>query len=220
MMEVPIPYSWPSSCPKQQAADDDPDDSDDCLLSHEALQAWVAALSCELEMVLGRCIHRTWLHSSIQTAAAAAACFAGEKGHLAIPADSLLLLPAQLPYEMLGPCVLAAVDNAARQQQDQQQLGLQLCGIDLQEPVCGPLLTCFQAYPTLQRLGLRELNVDSHAAGTLANMWRSHHTGRSNSSSVSGLKVLSLQAVFMCQLAWQRVAQGIMGGACQLQTLR
>lgn len=95
-------------------------------------------------------------------------------------------------------------------------MGLQLCGIDLQEPVCGPLLTCFQAYPTLQQLGLRELNVDSHAAGTLANMWQSHHTG----SSVSGLKVLSLQAVFMCQLAWARVAQGIMAGSCQLQTLR
>lgn len=121
---------------------------------------------------------------------------------------------------MLGPCILAAVDNAVAQQQGQQQLELQLCSIDLQEPVCGPLLTCFQAYPTLQRLGLRELNVDSHAAGTLANMWRPHHTGHSSSSSASGLKVLSLQAVFMCQLAWQGVAQGIMGGGCQLQTLR
>jgi uncharacterized protein YijF (DUF1287 family) len=148
--------------------------------------------------------------------------FPGENGQLVIPADSLLLLPAQLPYEMLGPCILAAVDTAvaAAQQQDQQQLGLQLCGIDLQEPVCGPLLTCFQAYPTLQQLSLRELNIDSHAAATLANLWQPQHAGHSSSSSVSGLKVLSMQAVFMCQMAWQRVAQGIMAGVCQLQTLR
>lgn len=45
MMEVPITYSWPSSRPKQQATDN-PDDSDD--LQHQALEAWVAALSCEL----------------------------------------------------------------------------------------------------------------------------------------------------------------------------
>lgn len=121
MMEAPITYSWPSRRPKQQATDDDPDyrlrySDDSELLSHQALQAWVAALSCELGMLLGGyCFHpASWLQSSSQRAAAA--CFAGEKGQLAISADSLLLLPAQLPYEMLGPCMLAAVDTSVAAQ--------------------------------------------------------------------------------------------------------
>lgn len=173
----------------------------------------------------------------------------GQDGHLIIPADSLLLLPAQLPYELLGPCILAAVDTAVatssvQRQQDRRtsqhasasqpqqsgplqngqqhgQLCLQLNGIDLQEPICGPLTTCVQAYHALQQLHLQELNVDAHAAAAFASIVQhtccpSQHT---SSSTGSGLQGLSLRAVFLCQLAWQSLAKGISAG-CQLQTLR
>lgn len=186
----------------------------------------------------------------------------GEDGQLTIPADSLQLLPAKLSYELLGPCILAAVDHAVAattpaqhqhsslrdsrsssctpqhapcnhqqpdilppEQQQQERLGIHMYGIDLQEPVAGPLQTCYQAYPLLQQLSLQELNVDAHAAAALACMVQeatcmSQHTDCSSSNGrAAGLRALSLTAVFMCQMAWQSIAKGIAAG-CQLQTLR
>jgi hypothetical protein len=83
------------------------------------------------------------------------------------------------------------------------------------------LTTCVQAYPSVQQLDLQELNVDAHAAAALASLVQhtcctSQHTGR---SSESGLQSISLRAVFMCQLAWQSLAEGI-SARCQLRTLR
>jgi hypothetical protein len=162
-------------------------------------------------------------------------------GQLSVTSDSMQLLPAHLPYELLGPCILAAVDRCAAatstqrtnqtaqhipaQQPNgsapaqlvQQQIGLQLYGIDLQEPVAGPLTTCFQAYPALQQLLLQELNVDTQAAAALAqHICCSPH----RASSSSSLQQLHLRAVFMGQLAWQALAGGLGHASCQLQTLR
>lgn len=167
-----------------------------------------------------------------------------------MPYDSLQLLPARLPYELLGPCILAAVDSlaaaarpahkhtdtqadnkssgasqaAAHEQllhaqptcQQQQQVALQLYGIDLQEPITGPLVTCFQAYSFLQQLSLQELNVDAHAATAIASMV--HHPP-SACSTASGLTGLTLKNVFMCHAAWKTMLRGLAAG-CQLQTLR
>jgi hypothetical protein len=159
-----------------------------------------------------------------------------EAGHLVIPADSLLLLPARLPYELLGPCMLAAVDAAAGAAQPSstgQQLttepctGLQLEGIDLQEPVTGPLSTCFTATPYnfLQHLSLKELNVDAQAAAAVGSLIQSSASSLqppgsgSNSNSSNGLTSLCLQAVFMCQLAWQALTKGLSAN-CSLRVLR
>lgn len=171
-----------------------------------------------------------------------------------MPYDSLQLLPAKLPYELLGPCILAAVDSLAaaagpaRQhndsrtcnqgsgscqdaadgqllqaqpacQQQQQQVALQLYGIDVQEPITGPLVTCFQAYSFLQQLSLQELNVDAHAAAAIASMVQHTPSACSTQHTASGLIGLTLKNVFMCQTAWQTLLRGIAAG-CQVQTLR
>jgi hypothetical protein len=177
-----------------------------------------------------------------------------EDGHLVVPSDSLQLLPARLPYELLGPCILAAVDSlaaaarpankhtdtqadnkssgasqaAAHQQllqaqpacqQQQQQVALQLYGIDLQEPITGPLVTCFQAYSFLQQLSLQELNVDAHAAAAIASMVQHTPSACSSQQAASGLVGLTLKHVFMGHTAWKTLLKGIAAG-CQLQTLR
>lgn len=168
---------------------------------------------------------------------------AGEDGHLIIPTDSLQLLPARLPYELLGPCILAAVDSHAaavtaqhsscmpqasqscRQQTQHPALqhphmGLQLCGLDLQQPLAAPLATCFAAYPFLRHLGLQELNIDTAVAGILGSLIQSPACRMQGSCcSSSSLIGLGLKSVFMCDLAWQAFSRGLAAG-CQLQTLR
>lgn len=172
-----------------------------------------------------------------------------------VPYDSLQLLPARLPYELLGPCILAAVDSVAAattpahqhtdsknssktsggsqstaadekllqaqpaREQQQQQVALQLYGIDLQEPITGPLVTCFQAYSFLQQLSLQELNVDAHAAAAIASMVQRTPSACNTQHTASGLIGLTLKNVFMCHTAWQTLLTGIAAG-CQLQTLR
>lgn len=160
---------------------------------------------------------------------------AGDDNCLVISADSLHLLPPQMPYELLGPCILAAVDRLAApaaaapsttavactpQQKHQQPKhrqqkgsGLRLYGVDLQEPIAGPLATCFSAYPFLQHLSLQELNIDSQAAAALGSNILQQQQQQ------SGLLSLCLRAVFMCDMAWQALMRGIAAGCC-LQTLR
>jgi hypothetical protein len=181
-----------------------------------------------------------------------------EAGQLLISSDSLRLLPAQLPYELLGPLVLAAVDGiiANNQQQlqqtnqqqvaasvqrklalqesishappdkpqDQQQQGLQLVGIDLQQPVAAPLTTCMAAYSCLQQLSLQELNIDVCAAKALGSILHSGSSSFSSNGCSTGaagcsLRGLTLDGVFMCDMAWQALCEGLAAG-CELQTIR
>lgn len=133
-----------------------------------------------------------------------------DDGQLLISADSLRLLPARLPYELLAHALQAAVDSCASAQQ-QQLSGLRLVAVDLQEPAARPLRTCIAAYPCLTRLSLAELNVDVTAAAALGAI----------AGGVSGgsLQHLALEGTFMCDLAWQAFADGLAAG-CQLTSLR
>lgn len=111
-----------------------------------------------------------------------------------------------------------------RDQLHQQQHGLQLVGIDLQQPVAAPLTTCMAAYSCLQQLSLQELNIDVCAAKALGSIL---HSGCSNFSSNGcstgaagcSLRSLALDAVFMCDMAWQALCDGLAAG-CELQTIR
>uniref|UniRef100_A0A383VZW8 Uncharacterized protein n=1 Tax=Tetradesmus obliquus TaxID=3088 RepID=A0A383VZW8_TETOB len=195
---------------------------------------------------------RTWLQALNIT----------DDGQLVISSESLGMLPSQLPYELLGPLVLAAVDGIIANNQQQltqpeqqqatnamqhkltlhggaappaqseqrdcrlhhQQRGLQLVGIDLQQPVAAPLTTCMAAYSCLQQLSLQELNIDVCAAKALGSIL---HSGCSNFSSNGcstgaagcSLRSLTLDAVFMCDMAWQALCDGLAAG-CELQTIR
>lgn len=244
----------------------DNDNADDEQLTHQQLQAWMHSLICEwLCCQVWLCCHAVWLAGSMCVTERRAGSTHQEShkhasmpflvlllllpmtdsdGKLWVPSDSLQLLPARMPYELLGPCILAAVDAcAAAAQQDtnplapadgapsaeldpqqqlkqQQQFGLHLYGIDLQEPITGPLSTCLQAYPALQQLVLQGLNVDTHAAAALAqHVCRSPQQGGAAAAS-SSLKQLHLHGVFMGQLAWQALVKGMGQASCQLQTLR
>ncbi|KAF6259399.1 hypothetical protein COO60DRAFT_1008119 [Scenedesmus sp. NREL 46B-D3] len=193
---------------------------------------------------------RTWM----------SALKSNEYGQLVISSDSLRLLPAQLPYELLGPLILAAVDSliankhqqcrhktqqrscaavqlslqdnfglAAQgmkddQQPHQQQQGLQLVGIDLQQPAAAPLTTCMAAYSCLQQLSLQELNIDVCAAKALGSILHSGSNSFSSKGCSTGaagcsLRSLTLDTVFMCDMAWQALCKGLAAG-CELQTLR
>lgn len=92
-------------------------------------------------------------------------------------------------------------------------MGLQLYGVDMQEPMAAPLMTCFAAYPCMQRLSLQELNVDVQAAGVLGSMVVQHTSGS------SFLVTLELKTVYMCDLAWRAFVKGLAAG-CQLHVLR
>jgi hypothetical protein len=186
-----------------------------------------------------------------------------EAGQLVISSDSLRLLPAQLPYELLGPLVLAAVDGIIsdnqqqqkpsnqqqdpaamqgkvalqdspnrvpqdeqqdEQQQHHQQQGLQLVGIDLQQPVAAPLTTCMAAYACLQQLSLQELNIDVCAAKALGSILHSGSSSFSSNGCSTGaagcsLRSLTLDGVFMCDIAWQALCEGLAAG-CELETIR
>jgi len=143
--------------------------------------------------------------------------------------DSLRLLPQLLPYELLGPLIIAAADTinsnitlpgvtldstAMLQQQQKQPLqkGLRLISIDLQEPAAKPLQTCVAAYSNLQQLSLQELNIDVAMAQQLGQIASSKGAG-------SHLKQLCLQSVFMCETAWGLFLHELQQG-CGLQVLR
>jgi hypothetical protein len=195
-----------------------------------------------------------WIHNPVCCVLAV-----NEAGQLVISSDSLRLLPAQLPYELLGPLILAAVDGIIannqqqlqesnqqpdavsvqrklalqenighapldEQQQHQQQQGLQLVGIDLQQPVAAPLTTCMAAYSCLQQLSLQELNIDVCAAKALGSILHSGSSSFSSNGCSTGaagcsLRGLTLNGVFMCDMAWQALCDGLAAG-CELQTIR
>jgi hypothetical protein len=186
-----------------------------------------------------------------------------DMGQLIISSDSLRLLPAQLPYELLGPLILAAVDGLVAESQHQtqhlnqqtkpaaavqqklalrrtcktfaedkqhdqqpcqQQRGLRLAGIDLQQPVAAPLTTCMAAYSCLQQLSLQELNIDVCAAKALGSILHSgsetfSSNGCSTGAAGCSLRSLTLDAVFMCDMAWRALCEGLAAG-CELQTIR
>jgi hypothetical protein len=131
------------------------------------------------------------------------------------------LLLQQGQYDLLGPLVLAAVDQwlaagSPQTPQHQQQSGLCLAGIDLQEPLARPLRTCLEVYAAaLQRLSVRHCNLDTALAAALGALWQPNSCSR----SVCGLLSLSLAHVFMCELAWRAFTQGLAAG-CGLQALR
>jgi hypothetical protein len=187
---------------------------------------------------------------------------ATDDGQLVISSDSFLVLPSQLPYELLGPLVLAAVDGLISnnqqqseqlhqqqaadavqrkhalhegsgfpaqngqhdQQLHQQQRGLHLVGIDLQQPVAAPLTTCMAAYSCLQQLSLQELNIDVCAAKALGSILHSGCSSFSSHGCSTGaagcsLRSLTLDAVFMCDMAWRALCDGLAAG-CELHTIR
>lgn len=184
-----------------------------------------------------RSIHRAGRNQAFQPISLYVALAAVEDGQLSVTADSLRLLPQQLPYELLGALVLAAADayasaqhvhgkqilqqlseqqahvqfSNAQLQQQQQIQGLRLASIDLQEPVTRPLQTCLTAYTNIQQLSLNELNIDVSAAAALG----------SHLQTASGCHLHSfiLDGVFMCELAWAALAEGMAAG-CDLQALR
>jgi hypothetical protein len=165
-----------------------------------------------------------------------------EHGHLAITADSLASLDhhGHLSYDLLGPLLLAAVHSlmaaatstctdvggarddheaAAAMQHPQPCACLCLQDIDVQEPLAQPLRTCVGAYACLQHLCLRDCNIDAAAAAVLATLCCSTSCGDSCSSSGVHLTQLSLDGVFMCELAWRGFTQGLAAG-CALTQLR
>lgn len=130
---------------------------------------------------------------------------------LVVCSESLRLLPSDLPYELLGPALLVALDARVADCRGRGSAlnELRLVSLDVQEPLSGPLSTCFAAFSCLQSLSLAELNVDTPAATALGQLLCG---GR-----ISGL---SLQGVFLCETAWQGLFNGLAAGVTGLHTLR
>lgn len=130
----------------------------------------------------------------------------GDDGELLACGDAIrCLLPARLPYDLLGGLLLAALDGRA------DVAALALRGIDVQQPLAAPLRTAVAAFDSLRRLALSDCNVDVPAAAGLAALCGG--PGRALAS-------LSLSGVFMCELAWQALALGLAAPGCRVEELQ